>query len=77
MTGDGNVAHICLSERVSAKGWDMTERPDGERRRRVDMTRERRRLAARRLAKLEIDVPPDPADLSRVLEAAHQPGGLP
>ena len=37
---------------------------------------ERRRAAARRLAAMEIDVPLDPEELSRELEAAHAPGGL-
>lgn len=38
--------------------------------------RERRREAARRLMKLEVEDPPDPAQLSRELEAAHEPGGV-
>ena len=38
--------------------------------------RERRREAVRRLTALEVEEPPDPAQLSRELEAAHEPGGL-
>ena len=38
--------------------------------------RERRREAARRLAALEVEDPPEPAELTRELEAAHEPGGL-
>ena len=38
--------------------------------------RDRRIQAAERLARLEIEDPPDPATLSRQLEAAHEPGGL-
>ena len=38
--------------------------------------RERRRAAARRLVALEVEEPPDPAQLSRELEGAHDPGGL-
>ena len=41
-----------------------------------DVMRERRREAARRLVELEVEDPPDPAQLSRELEAAHEPGGL-
>ena len=41
-----------------------------------DVMRERRRAAARRLAALEVEEPPDPAQLSRELEGAHDPGGL-
>lgn len=37
---------------------------------------ERRRAAVERMAAMEIDVPLDPETLSRVLEAAHEPGGL-
>ena len=37
---------------------------------------ERRRAAVERMAAMEIDVPLDPDELSRVLEAAHEPGGL-
>ena len=38
--------------------------------------RERRREAARRLARLEVEDPPDAETLARELEAAHAPGGL-
>lgn len=38
---------------------------------------ERRRAAVERLAALAVEDPPDPATLSRELEAAHEPGGLP
>ena len=38
--------------------------------------RERRREAARRLAALEVENPPEPAELATELEAAHDPGGL-
>ena len=42
-----------------------------------DTERERRIQAAERLARLEIEDPPDPATLARQLEAAHDPcGGL-
>ena len=41
-----------------------------------DVMLERRRAAAKRLAAMEIDVPLDPDELSRELEAAHAPGGL-
>lgn len=37
---------------------------------------ERRREAARRLVELEVEDPPDPAQLSWELEAAHEPGGV-
>ena len=37
---------------------------------------ERRRAAVERMAAMEIDVPLDPDELSRVLEATHEPGGL-
>ena len=37
---------------------------------------ERRRAAVERMAAMEIDVPLDPDELSRELEAAHEPGGL-
>ena len=40
-----------------------------------DFLRERRRQAVERLIKLEIEDPPDPATLSRELEAAHDAGG--
>ena len=38
--------------------------------------RERRLEAVQRLVALEVEEPPDPAQLSRELEAAHEPGGL-
>ena len=38
---------------------------------------ERRRAAVERLAALAVEDPPDAATLSRELEAAHEPGGLP
>ena len=38
--------------------------------------RERRLEAVQRLLALEVEEPPDPAQLSRELEAAHEPGGL-
>lgn len=41
-----------------------------------EVLRERRRQAVERLIKLEVEDPPDPATLSRELEAAHDPGGL-
>ena len=41
-----------------------------------DVMRERRRLAVERLVSLEVEAPLDPDDLSRELEAAHEPGGL-
>ena len=41
-----------------------------------DVMRERRREAARRLARLKVEDPPDAATLARELEAAHEPGGL-
>ena len=40
------------------------------------LVRERRREAARRLAGLEVEDPPDAATLSRELDAAHEPGGV-
>ena len=51
-------------------------RTDAERRRRLEVTQERRRQAVERLVRLEVDDPPDAATLSRELEAAHEPGGL-
>ena len=36
----------------------------------------RRKRAARELGQLEIEDVPDPATLTRELEAAHEPGGL-
>ncbi|MDE2990532.1 MAG: ribbon-helix-helix protein, CopG family [Chloroflexota bacterium] len=41
-----------------------------------EVLRERRRQAVERLVKLDVEDPPDPATLSRELEAAHDPGGL-
>ena len=41
-----------------------------------DIMRERRIQAAERLGRLEVEDPPDPATLSRQLEAAHEPGGI-
>lgn len=38
--------------------------------------RERRRKAARRLSELKVENLPDPAQLSRELEAAHESGGV-
>ena len=37
---------------------------------------ERRRQAVEQLINLGVEEPPDPAALSRELEAAHEPGGL-
>ena len=41
-----------------------------------DVMLQRRMEAVRRLVNLNIEVPPDPATLSRQLEEAHEPGGL-
>lgn len=41
-----------------------------------DVMLERRRQAVEHLVSLEVEDPPDPATLSRELEAAHEPGGL-
>ena len=41
-----------------------------------EIMRERRVRAAETLAGLEVEAPPDPEQLSRELEAAHEPGGL-
>ena len=41
-----------------------------------DIMRGRRMQAVERLARLEVEDPPDPATLSRQLEAAHDPCGL-
>ena len=38
--------------------------------------RERRRQAVDQLVSLEVEAPPDPQDLCRELEEAHEPGGL-
>ncbi len=40
------------------------------------VVRERRRQAVQRLARLEVEDPPDATTLSRELEAVHEPGGL-
>ena len=40
------------------------------------VVRERRRQAVQRLARLEVEDPPDASTLSRELEEAHEPGGL-
>ena len=40
-----------------------------------EVLRERRQQAVERLIKLEVEDPPDPATLSRELEAAYDPGG--
>ena len=58
-----------------------TVRHDDEGRRLIDdadedLLRARREAAVRRLAGLAVEDPPDPATLSRELEAAHEPGGL-
>ena len=42
-----------------------------------DIVQERRRLAASRLIGMNVEVPPDTDALSRELEAAHEPAGLP
>ncbi|MDE2822989.1 MAG: hypothetical protein OXK79_05735 [Chloroflexota bacterium] len=42
-----------------------------------DIMRMRRKGAIERLIALNVEVPPDPATLSRELEVAHEPGGLP
>ena len=41
-----------------------------------EIMRERRMRAVERLVSLEVEDPPDPEQLSRELEAAHEPGGL-
>ena len=43
----------------------------------TDFVQERRKRAATRLIGLGVEIPPDPVTLSRELEAAHQPCGLP
>ncbi|MDE2823129.1 MAG: antitoxin [Chloroflexota bacterium] len=43
----------------------------------TDFVQERRKHAAARLIELGVEIPPDPVTLSRELEAAHQPCGLP
>ena len=42
-----------------------------------DIVQERRRLAASRLIGMNVEDPPDMDALSRELEAAHEPAGLP
>ena len=37
---------------------------------------ERRRRAVERLASLQVEVMPDPEELSRQLESAYEPGGI-
>ena len=41
-----------------------------------DVMHKRRREAAARLVRLEVEDPPDTVTLSRELEAAHEPSGL-
>ena len=41
-----------------------------------DILRRRRRQAAERLTRLEVEDPPDAATLARELKAAHDPNGL-
>ena len=41
-----------------------------------DQMRKRRMKAAERLVGLEVEDPPDPATLSRELEATYEPGGM-
>ena len=41
-----------------------------------DIVRERREKAVERLASLNIECTPDPAELSRILEEAHAPGNI-
>ncbi len=41
-----------------------------------DAMRARRRAAVERMARLEVEDPPDPETLSRELEEAYEPGGL-
>lgn len=43
----------------------------------ADFVQERRKRAATRIVGLGVEIPPDPVTLSRELEAAHQPCGLP
>ena len=42
-----------------------------------DIMQVRRKQAVERLIALNVEDPPDPDTLSRELEAAHEPGGLP
>ena len=41
-----------------------------------DVLRKERQRAFERLVSLEVETPPDPAELSRELEEAHAPGDL-
>ena len=41
-----------------------------------EISRERRRRAGERLINLRGEVMPDPEELSRQLESAHEPGGI-
>ena len=41
-----------------------------------DVMRKRRREAVERLVSLNAECPPDPAELSKILEEAHAPGGI-
>ena len=41
-----------------------------------EVMRARRRAAVERMARLEVEDPPDPETLSRELEEAYEPGGL-
>lgn len=41
-----------------------------------DVMRKRRRKAVERLVSLNAECPPDPAELSKILEEAHAPGGI-
>ena len=42
-----------------------------------DAMRARRLAAVERMARLEVELPPDPDKLSRELEETYEPGGLP
>ncbi len=42
-----------------------------------DAMRARRLAAVERMARLEVELPPDPEKLSRELEETYEPGGLP
>ena len=41
-----------------------------------DVMRKRRRKAVERLVNLNAECPPDPAELSKIVEEAHAPGGI-
>ena len=41
-----------------------------------DVMRKRRRKAVERLVSLNAECPPDPAELSKILEETHAPGGI-